>query len=448
MLDQRAAEEGLVISLLRRPGEKKDVTLARVANLPPALTEESVQNPRLRKLLAVVLANADRDIATSVSLAARSSDWDEFDLRGLVEATDADALSLYVESVLYYQAKRQISSAAENALEAARSESPEQAIDRITQEFARISLSDEDRIGTIAERARVGGESFRRRQEAMKRGDTRLAFPIPRLNYLLPTILPGQVILLTAGSKIGKTSFASQMFDYNVRRGLRGIYFHFEDTTEVMHLRRVARGMVRFMDGSTWKPTRPIATWNRLIGRKDGDFPPYLTEKEMESVRLVEESIARELGDRGIEVYSAGWTMQRVARVWRRLNTKARNAGHKIDFVVIDYLNKAALRPDTLRSLGNNIYAARGLDVELIKQTAEELGIIAILLQQESDEGLPYETRQSLQKSQAWLSLQRERYDNGELSKQGFVHVRNANMGETGRVSVRLLAQFMLWTSR
>jgi hypothetical protein len=442
MLPQKEAEIGLAAALLRQEGESPDAALGRVAHLPIGLTEESILEARARKLISIVFANADKDIATSVGFAARITGIDEFDLRGMVSATDVDALPLYSEAVMYHWRRRVLKQTAEDAVTVAGQADPDEALDQITQQFADIEMVDNNRIGTIAERVQLGRQVLNKRQADLKAGKPRFSFPFSKMNDLIPTVLPGQVILITGKSKFGKTSVASQAFDYNVRGGLRGIYFHFEDTPEVMHYRRVARHMVQFLD-ARWQPLRPVATFERLLAKPSGDGPIWLTDKEMESVSIIEDQIVEDFGDRASEVYCGGWTMQRVCRTWRRLNARARMGNGKVDFVVIDYLNKAELQDRTLRHYG--VYGGRGRDAELIKQTAEALGCVAILLQQESDEGKPYETRQSWQKSQAWLSIDRETYDDGSLSDRGFVRVMFANMGKTGRVPVRLVPQFMLW---
>jgi hypothetical protein len=444
-LPQKEAEAGLVASLMRRYGEGAGDALARVTALPIGLTQECIQDPKWSELFQAILDNAVRDIPTSAPLAAQATGIAEFDLRGLVESTDIDALPLYAESVMYHAQRRRIEHAADTAKEIAGRLDPDDALDAITRQFHDVLLTEDKRVGTIAQRAVTGRRFIDQRQRDLRANRPMVKFPIRRLNYLLPTILPGQVVLLTAATKVGKSTWCSQLFDYNVGRGLRGIYFHFEDPPEVMHMRRLARYMVRYVDGDG-HPTRPIATFNRLVARPEDGKPIFLTEKEMESIDLVEQIIADELGDRGIEVYAGGWTMDRAVRMWHYLDTQARHSGNAIDFVVIDYLNKAEIGNE--RGIySEKIYAARGRDAELVKQTAEQLGTVAVLIQQESDEGQPYETRQSLQKSQAWISLKRERFDDGSLDLKGWAVVKNANMGETGSAKIRLLPQFMLWTN-
>ena len=115
MLSQRAAEEGLVMSLLRDYDETADAALGRVADLSPSITKEYVVDPSLQTLFGIILDNADRGIATSAPLAAQLTNSEEFDLRKLMASTDRGALRLYIESVEYYAGRRRLTSALDTA---------------------------------------------------------------------------------------------------------------------------------------------------------------------------------------------------------------------------------------------------------------------------------------------------------------------------------------------
>jgi len=445
VLTQKEAEIGLVFSLIRRPGESTEDALARYADLPP-IDADDIGDKSLRQLFQVIEQNAADDLATSTRLAAQATGIDEFEIVQRVESVDPDALAVYARDVLHHARQRQIKSAAETAVQAA-AKDPDQALDEIAGAFAQIDLaSDDGRIGTIEERLKTGHIGLLQLQEEIRSGRPRPRFPLPGLNRLIPLVLPGQVILLTAKSKVGKTAFASQMFDINVASGLRGVYFHFEDTPQVMHLRRVARTQASFYDFANARPKAGYTTapFYRLLGKApSGELGVTLTDKELETVEAATKLAESLLDNRGIEVYCAGWPMKRVIRIWRKLHLRLQAKGEKLDFVVIDYLNKADV---SLREVGIlGMHGARGRDTELVKQTAEALDCVAFLLQQESDEGLPYETRQSLQESQAWISLQRERMLDGSLNPYGKAVVKNANMGETGEVNMRLFPSFMIF---
>jgi hypothetical protein len=244
MLSQNEAERGLVYSLLRKPGEESYDALERLGAIPVAVTPEDISEPKLAQIFKLVLENAYQEVATSTKLAAQATGVDEFDLVAGVESVDPTALRVYAEAVSHHSNKRAITGAASDAMQSARTKAPADALDAIHTRFADISLSSEDeRIATVAERCAEGQHILGHRQQAMADGEVRVSFVLEGLNRFVPYLLPGQVILITGQTKVGKSSYAAQLFDYNVRRGLRGAYFHFEDTPEVMDLRRVARQM-------------------------------------------------------------------------------------------------------------------------------------------------------------------------------------------------------------
>ncbi|NIV32724.1 MAG: hypothetical protein GWN58_25750 [Anaerolineae bacterium] len=427
MLSQQEAERGLVHSLLRKPGEESYGALERLAALPVAVTPEDINDPKLRRLFKLILENAYQEVATSTKLAAQATGVDEFDLVAGTESVDSSALRIYAEAVAYHSARRAINMAASDAMQDAKSKKPGDALDAIHTRFAGISLtSEEERIGTVAERCTEGQHILAHRQQSMANGEIRVAFVINRLNHFVPYLLPGQVVLITGKTKVGKSSFAAQLFDYNVRRGMRGAYFHFEDTPEVMDLRRIARQMATRYDG--------VPLW-KMLGT-------VLSPADQERIQEVRGEIAG-WGHMGTEIYAAGWTMEQVIRTWRRLWLQGRAADKPLDFVVVDYLNKAELTPRKLKAYG--LFAGRGRDAELVKQTAEATGTIAFLIQQEGVDGTPYETKQSAQKAQVWLSLVRERLPNHSLDPMGQAIVKNANMGQTGAVPVEFDARWMAW---
>jgi len=428
MLNQAEAERGLVYSLLRRSGEDIADALERVAMLPIAVEAADIADPQLRTLLALILDEAAREVAVSTYLAAQATGADEFDLVQSTESVDPGALRVYAEAVAYHSARRQISSVARKAVDAARNADPDQALNQITEQFASISLASEDgRIATVSERLVEGRAIHNTWQAGLASGEVRVSFPIPTLNDWLP-LLPGNAILLTAASKVGKSSLAGQFFDHNLKRGMRGVLFHFEDTTQVTYTRRLARQMAKFC-------TQNPPTYKRMLHS-------ILNEQDERFIDAVEHDI-RGWSGLGTEVYCAGWTMEQVVRTWHRLCIRARAEGDPIKFVIVDYLNKAELTPQQLKSYG--LFAARGRGAELVKRAAEMTGTIVLLVQQESVEGTPYESRQSWHKSQVWLRLVRERLPNNKLDPIGDLIVANANNGETGTIRVEFLPDWMLW---
>jgi len=427
-ISQQESERSLVFGLIRRPGEDVDEALERFATLPQAIEPEDIADPQLRKLYEVIMDNAFHDLATSSRLASQATGIDEFEISEAAADVDLAAIPVYAQAVGYHSRRRQIDGAARDITDIAQKEKPDRALDRMQERLSDVSLGAErERISTLLAQSDAGRAALQARQNSMRGGEIRVTFPIPDMNELLPYLLPGQMVLITGQTKVGKSSFASQLFDYNVRRGMRGLYFHFEDTPEVMDLRRIARLMTAYGTNGV--------TLRQLLGE-------VLNDRQQEMVEEVRRSIAT-WGDLGKEIYCAGWSMEKVVRIWLRECTKARVMGDPVRFVVVDYLNKAELHPKKLKNYG--LFAARGRDAELVKRTAEATGAIAFLVQQEGIDGNPYETKQSAQKSQAWVSLVRERLDTYALDLEGKVIVKNANMGKTGSIRVAFDPTWMSW---
>lgn len=420
-LTKTQAETGYVLSLLRGPGEPTEAPLDRLASMPFSIEPEDIAPGRLRQTLELVLDHAKRSISLSIRYAAQALDADEGKLLDAVEAIDPTAVLLYGEAILEHNARAELTSAAEEAATLAQGK-PDKALNEILSRFAGISSAREDtRIRTLPESVTQGLEWFQGYQERIRRGDIRLAFPFSRLNERIPYIFPGHCILVTAGTKIGKTAWASQVFDWNVKRGLRGIYFHFEDSPEVMAIKRIGRQMATAEHG---------ISVHRMLSQ-------VLRDNEMAIISETATDIL-EWAEHGIQVHCAGWEMEQVIRVWRRYALR-----DCVDFVVIDYLNKASLSPAKLRGYGQ--FGGRGLDAELVKTTAEQTGTTAIMLQQENDEGKPYQTRESAHKFQVWISLTRERLADQSLGEYGEMVIKNANMGATGAIPATFYSDFLVW---
>lgn len=415
------AATGYVLSLLRYPGEPAEAPLDRLASMPFSIEPGDIDDGRLRQTLELILDHAKRSISLSVRYAAQALDADEGKLLDAVEAIDPTAILLYGETVLEHNARTELLTAAKEASTLAQGE-PSDALNEILSRFAGISSAREDtRIRTLPATVTEGLEWLQGYQDRMKRGETRLAFPFARLNDRIPYIFPGHCILVTAGTKVGKTAWASQVFDWNVKRGLRGIYFHFEDSPEVMALKRLGRQMATAQHG--------VAV-HRMLSQ-------ILRSDEMTTISETADDIL-EWADAGVMVHCAGWEMEQVIRVWRRYALRDR-----VDFVVIDYLNKASLSPAKLRGYGQ--FGARGLDAELVKTTAEQTRTTAIMLQQENDDGKPYQTRESAHKFQVWISLTRERLADQSLGEEGDMVIKNANMGGTGAIPATFYSDYLVW---
>lgn len=420
-LTKTQAETGYVLSLLRGPGEPAEAPLDRLASMPFSIEPGDITAGRLRQTLGLILDHAKRSISLSIRYAAQALGADEGKLLDAVEAIDPTAVLLYGEAILEHNARTELLSAAEEASALALGE-PSDALNEILSRFAGISSAREDtRIRTLPDTVTEGLTWLQDYQGKMKRGDIRLAFPFSRLNDRIPYIFPGHCILVTAGTKVGKTAWASQVFDWNIKRGLRGIYFHFEDSVEVMALKRLGRQMATAQHG---------VSVHRMLSK-------VLRDQEMEIISETATDIL-EWAEAGVMVHCAGWEMEQVIRVWRRYALR-----DWVDFVVIDYLNKASLSPAKLRGYGQ--FGSRGLDAELVKTTAEQTRTTAIMLQQENDEGKPFQTRESAHKFQVWISLTRERLEDQSLGEEGEMIIKNANMGGTGAIPATFYSDYLVW---
>ena len=416
------SEALLVRSLYIRPGEDADLALGRIASLPPGLSADDIADAKLRREFEFIIDNAyKRELATTVRLAAVKLNLDEFDLASAVASVDPSGVGLYADSVIAESDKRKVRSAIRKARISAAEKPAEEALEAAYRSLAEVELSTENtRLLTVAQRAQYGEEWLVNRQQEIASGKPRIAFPVAALNEMIPYLLPGWMVLVTAESGQGKTSFTGQMADYNARRGLPVLTVHFEDTHEMMHVRQIirqayGRAAVRF-------------GVNRLLGS-------VLTAKEIELARRIAADIA-EWGGNSYEFYAGGLTMEAACHVWRQVAARLRFTGNPLSLVVIDYLNKASITPQKSRMFGGH-FGARGYDAELVKRTAEATKVVAVLCQQEVN-GVPYETRQGWQKSQVWLSL-------SVLDTGAEIRIRKANLGRTGLVQAEFDGEVLLW---
>lgn len=448
LLSRHDAELGYVLSLLRGPGEDRDTPILRLASCDVLIEPTDLKDPTLRTLLRFVQVSAMDETPVSYKLAATVIKQDEAWLVEQALTVDTDATDLYAREISRYtQADRLGYAAAQiQSISTDDNLTTDEKRDLMQQRLSQIDLADtQARIDTIVGMDEKWLEAFEQRQEDIRKGKIRIAFPstLKGLNGFVPYLFPGDMVLITGESGVGKSSFGGQIFDGNIERTknvtekderqgkkiLRGIRFRFEDSNE----KAGARRLLRMMEGAETKDGRKIGVdSSRLMA------PVILRDYEYRIIELTRQAFA-EWGQRGIEVFCYGWDMERTIGVLRKFKTS-----HDIDFAVFDYLNKAHLDHRKLRNYG--LFGARGHDAELIKTATEELGIITFLIQQENPQnGMPFETTMSLQKSQVWISLQRELLDTGERTPDATVWIRKANMGRTQKVPARFDGQFLTW---
>ena len=410
-------EKSYVLSVLRHPDEPGEAPLDRLASSIP-IEPEDLSSNKLAQILRLVLANAMKERATSIVLAAQAIGTDVATMMAQACEVDRAAVGYYAEQVREKSDKRYINTEMEKIRQDVRGMEPGDALDHSLSALSRISkTSDSDAVTPVDIATEHFVAWYKEYQAAMKRGDLRFSFPFKFLNDKVPYVFPGHSILITAYSKVGKSTLAQQIFDGNCNRGLHGVYFHFEDSKEVMGIRRTARYMAHEENGISAE---------RMLKY-------ILSSDEMALVDKVNQGIQKWMV-RGTQVHCPGWTMERVIRVWRRLWL----AG-KADFAVIDYLNKATPTPYMLRHYGR--WGSLGLAAEMLKQVAEQTGSTLILVQQEKGDGDPYGSMEAMQKFQVWIRLSRDEDD----ETRGTVQIKAANMGSTGESDVRFNPKWLMW---
>jgi hypothetical protein len=233
-------ERNYVLSLLRREGEDASTTLQRVYDFWIDPTE--VQHGTLRRLLIFIQDNSARSMATSTKIAADYLGVDWAWLAGEAESVDHQATRLYSELMTEELAQNHFKEIGQMLQKDGISS--EQMLDELQAEIAQIRLTKEkERILTAWENQKDFLKWVHQQQEFIKSGQQRVAFPIafPRLDEMIPYLFPGNVVLLTSQTKVGKSTFVQQWMDDQAKRGFRCVFCHFEDTPVLMGLKRIVR---------------------------------------------------------------------------------------------------------------------------------------------------------------------------------------------------------------
>lgn len=263
-------------------------------------------------------------------------------------------------------------------------------------------------------------------QTALRSGMVRPGFPVMGLDDLVPYQVPGQMFLLTAPTKRGKSSLALQYALYNAARGLRVLLFHFEDTSDTLMLRAAAQWQSR---PST--EARPDYPYSMFLGKMEPGVQAHLY--------ATLDNLNATIGQSFRAVYCGGREMEEVIRLWTALQRT-----YSPQVVVIDYLQKAALSHRRLADYGGEA-AARGVDVELVKQYTERYKAVTLLVGQENDRGGSFMTSQAVHKSQGWIAIERVENDDHSIALDGKLIVRSVNNGRTGSIPVTFNPHYMVF---
>ena len=437
MIARPDAELGYVMSLLLHDDEEfTEAPMMRYFDCATRIEPADIQNNSLRSLLYCILGGFKGENSTSLTLAAQYLQQPLPFIQGRAAIIDYKATDQYAREILNHLERQSLTGAAASVDSIASDDdlTAEEKLTKMREQLAQVEVDvEEQRLTTVAGMDERWYSALQQRQADIAAGVVRMTFPGPWLDRIedhVPYLFNGDMILVTAESGVGKSSFGGQFFDGNLQRGLPGIRFRFEDSDEKAGARRA----LRTMSGAVSKEGELLGVpSDRLMG------PVVLKDKEWKVIRHSRGQLDG-WAERGIEVFCYGWDMERVVSLLRRFKMT-----HDIKFAIFDYLNKATLSSTKLRGYG--LFGARGQDAELIKTATEELGIVSLLIQQENPiSKMPFETTMSLQKSQVWVSLRRELDDEtGERPDTGIVWIRKANMGKTIKLKSVFASRFLMW---
>lgn len=437
-MDRKFAEVGFISCLLRRQGESAEQALSRFYEIE-SVDADQIVDPTLRAMYLYVREQALDDIAVTPEILAAEFDVKPESLQESVRKHPVDALPLYVAEINRQYVRKIAIETAGRLQAAAESGDPQQLLEAV-RALDTLGLADEKRIYTLAEQAAVFLNLFEEDQRRFRDGSIKVQFPLPKLNEKLPRVMDDDVILLTARSKVGKSSFSTQMAYLNAHNKLNVAYFHFEDPPARVGYRRAAQ-----MQLYVPQDVREQHTGTRFGMPYYKMMSALLTDQEQAYVRYLTTLAIQQAGTYLTYIYASGWTCEKMVAVWRQLHKQ-----RPFDLVIIDYLNKMTLNGAKLRDFGS--FGARGQDVELIKQEAgrPNARVPVVLIQQENEDGTPRDSKDSYIKAQAWISLQRlpVESDPDRFENDGEVVVKRANDGMTGGIPAQFYPPFMVWSER
>jgi replicative DNA helicase len=263
--------------------------------------------------------------------------------------------------------------------------------------------------------------------ESRVRDTSGLKLPWAVFHRYAKGIPAGSLIALLGNPGAGKTAFLECLSELWAKQGKTGIFFHNENSTQYMLDRRTVR----------WANN---ITYDKLA---DGT----LDEDEWQEVFKAWQSISSWAGKLYM-VDSIGWSMSKVTATIRRMVWK-----EKIDFVVLDYLNKVKYDD---RTLGLNTAQMRGQDVEDFKVVTQTYGLVGVIAgqfdKQSKRSSKRYisdsrDTGELEDKAQLGLILDREDDDNYTMAELVNIRIAKCNFGKTGTVQMRMIGNRYLYTT-
>lgn len=230
--------------------------------------------------------------------------------------------------------------------------------------------------------------------DAIQRGErvARASFPWQAVGRLVSFIRPGMLAIVAADTSVGKTTFMECCAEHWARCGLQVVFYHLELSHRFMLDRRICR-------------------WS-------GD-PMHLVEAgEVTDAIKQAHAEAKSWPGHVHYMHVPGWSAPRICNSIRQMRDKG-----LCDVAIIDYLQKMRL----IRQKGQNDASAIGDQVEVIKNTTEQLDIPAIMGSQLSREGNIRNSGEPEEKANIIIYLEREKLDADMHGPDGRVI---AKMGE------------------
>ena len=410
--------------LLRFPGETADDVLERFYEH----YDYTLEFGPMTVLATLIEEQAHNGIALTDRMVRELSGL-EVDMKGL----DPVAVDLYHRKLLANR-KKDIARNAGRRLLAISTGDSDETVDQVMVD---VNIADEEKQAAmdLPTHSAVGMKMYRDRAEDLASGRLRVSFPWNVVNEAVPFIYEDDLILLSGQSKYGKSSAAHQIALYNASK-INVLYFHNEDNTLKMFLRRIAQYQLA-------RDPDPLASGGpSQVGTLDYRSLLSSNVKQEELMKHVEQEnafVLQKIGDRLTYVYCSGWTAEQIVAEWRR-----QHRHRKLGLVVIDYLNKIETYSKA-KTLGT---MASGMEynVELFKREAGRKGAMTpcLMVQQENEDGTVRDTRSSYIKSQIHLSLVRDVDDTG-MQRSGYVKVLRANDGVTGSWPALFYPEYMCW---
>lgn len=410
--------------MLRFPGEDNDTAIERFY----AAYDYSLDFGRHAELSKLIEEQAHSGIALTPRMVLELSGI-AIDLSGL----DPSAAQLYREKLLDLRRKSKAKTIGQRLLAVAAGNTND-TVESVLNDVD-LSIEQQSNSMDLPTHSAVGMKMYLDRAEELAMGNVRVSFPWRQVNEAVPFIYDDDVILLTGMSKHGKSSAAHQIALYNASR-MPVLYFHNEDTTLKIFLRRIAQYQLAHDNDPLGKGgAHKLGTLDyRKLLDASVKTPELLAQVERESAFVMQK-----LGDRLAYVYCAGWTADQIIAEWRRYRRQ-----RPLGLVVIDYLNKieSYAKAKTLGTMAG----AMEYNVELFKREAGRKGAMSpcLLVQQENEDGTVRDTRSSYIKSQIHLSVVRDVDDSG-IQTTGNIKVLRANDGSTGNFRAVFYPPYMVW---